>query len=153
MNVLRSIRSDRINRVYEEIDRLLTETQGRIRLQNVHALKFLIKEISGFINEDIAEELLNELIQEVNRHDVVNDDALFTYYHTALDRVRGITRNTMQELANQRQNTHKKEVHASVATSVKRLQEKYKDKLPIGDIFDLVFSHLQSVFPANMDVL
>ena len=44
---------------------------------------------------------------------------------------------------------HKKEVHASVAASLSKLQTRYQSQLPDGDIFALVQGALESVCPKN----
>jgi len=146
-------RENEIDRVYLQIQRFMRETQGKIQFGSYEAPRELIWKLKEFTGTQ-AQDFTTELIQLVNGDQgIVRNDRLLTHINTAFDRMRGRPLTELQELANQRQNTHKSEVHASVAESLRKLQDKYKGRLPKGDIFELMHACLMSVFPDNMQDL
>ncbi len=145
---------NQLDRVYGQIQRLLEETQGRIRFSRNDGVKGLIQQLQNCQTDEQAGVFTTALIQLINRGRVnVNFNAFLTHMYTAWDRVRVAIPNELQDQARQGQSTHRREVHASVAASVRNLREKYKNQLPEDDIFELVQIMLMSVFPDNMEAL
>jgi len=151
IEVLSNVQKSKTDRVYSQIQRLMRETQGKIQFARSDAAVELIKKLGDTRTDEEAIAFTTVLVQLVNLNQGnVDDNALLTHINTAWGRVRGATSNELQELARQRQSTHKKEVHASVAASVEKLKKRYAEKLPEGDIFELVQALFMSVFANDM---
>ncbi len=152
ITVLGNIPSEKVDRVYGNIVRLMNNTEDRIWFKRYEPAFEYVIQLVKIDTDERAAAFTTALIDCVNDdQDNIEDNSFLTHMDIAWNRVRDASQNELRELAGQRQSTHKKEVHASVAGSIARLQVKYKDHLPVDDIFKLVYASIMSVFPDNME--
>lgn len=140
---------DKRDWTYAQIQRLMENTRIQFT-EHQHAVS-LIRTINSFENNERAQAFVSGVLGYVEADGILVDgNRLMTHMQTMKTRMQGITSQDLRELLRSRQSTHMKEVHESIAESLKRLQVRYPTPLSYpGNICDMVSGILVSLFPED----